>query len=272
MKLNSKLTGGLAWAGLVVVLAVPAADLVTGKGDTAANLTSDMDAIRTATIASPETVAPQPKPVIKRPAAVAVPATEVAATSPTANDPVVDAYIQSGKKLPSYISDAPTEVASGKPAVTPKLVVPGAQTVKPVEDTQIAALPAQSNAVAPIPYPASKRPTAFEQTTVATVAPAETPLIIDEDAVQRREDAVAAVLDEDRPTSPRIIESDQLEEWDSGSLADYLERRGLISGKSDEASAGEFDDDGFFLDDGPNNNSKGRRVVKRVRPNEFFFF
>jgi hypothetical protein len=267
MKLNSKLTGGLAWAGLVVVLAVPSADMLTGNsGDAAANLTSDMDAIRTATV-----VAPEPKPVTSRPAAAAE--TTVAAAG--GSDPVVDAYINSGKKLPSYISDAPAEVASGKPATTTKLVVPGAQPAPATDDMEVASIPTIEPAtVAPVPYPASMRPAAPSTaipTELAAVEEPNQPLIIDEDLVQRREEAVARVLDDDRPANRRIIEGDELEEWDSGSLADYLERRGLISGDRDEASAGEFDDDGFFLDEGPNN-SNGRRVVRRVRPNEFFFF
>ncbi len=31
MRLNSKVTWGLAWAGLAVVVAVPSADFLTGK-------------------------------------------------------------------------------------------------------------------------------------------------------------------------------------------------------------------------------------------------
>jgi hypothetical protein len=266
MKLNSKLTGGLAWAGLVVVLAVPSADiLMGGKDDAAARQATD--SIRTATV----DVAPQPKPVTSRPAAPATATTPVVTTpkttvAATGDDPV-DAYISSGKKLPSYISDAPDAVVADKPVTVPRLVVPGTtQTPKPAA-TEVAIVPTMdAGAVAPIPYPASMRPA--EKTTVATASEAEAPLIIDEELVERREEAVARVLEDDRR-----IDGEELEEWDSGSLADYLERRGLISGGDGggQADAGEFDEDGFFLDEGPNNSS-GRRVVRRVRPNDFFFF
>ena len=43
MRLNSKLTWGLAWAGLAIVVAVPSADFLTGKGGKAAVLTSTVE-------------------------------------------------------------------------------------------------------------------------------------------------------------------------------------------------------------------------------------
>src|SRR5690606_26033990 len=99
--------------------------------------------------------------------------------------------------------------------------------------------------VAPVPYPASKRP-APPATEVASAGPVGTvpavpatgapttgePLIIDEDLVERRDEAVARVLEDDQPAAvsrPRVVEGDELEEWDSGSLAEYLERKGLMS-------------------------------------------
>ena len=58
MRLNSKVTWGLAWAGLAVVLAVPSADYLTGafglKSNTAAVITSTTDPVA---------------PVVKAPAA-----------------------------------------------------------------------------------------------------------------------------------------------------------------------------------------------------------
>ena len=58
MKLNSKVTGGLAWAGLALVLAVPSADMLTKPSVKSATITSDMDAIQTAS------VTPAAKPVV----------------------------------------------------------------------------------------------------------------------------------------------------------------------------------------------------------------
>jgi hypothetical protein len=63
---------------------------------------------------------------------------------------------------------------------------------------------------------------------------------------------------------PRFVTEDELADWNSGSLADYLERENLIAdaGYQDSSSA-EFDQDGFFLDEGPNN--RETRVRSRSR-------
>lgn len=261
MKLNSKLTGGLAWAGLIVILAVPSADMLTApKGESAAHITSDMDAIRTASVE-------------------VQPDAPVPATRPSA-DPV-DSYLSSGKKLPSYISDAPTEAAETKPATTIRLVVPtGSGNGGGGEDpaaTEVATTASEPKLVAPVPYPASMRPEP-PVTTAAVESPAadEAPLIVDEQLVARREAAVSRVLDDSDfyDDSPRIISGDELEEWDSGSLADYLERRDLMSEdeetwRAEASGESEYDEDGFFLDEGPNSD---RRLIRRVRPRDFFFF
>ena len=98
----------------------------------------------------------------------------------------------------------------------------------------------------------------------------EQPLILDEALVARREAAVARVLDE-QPAAFDRIEGDRLEEWDSGSLAEYLERRGLLSGSQAQAQASDVDEDGFFLDQGPNSDD-GRRVIRRLPRGDFFLF
>jgi hypothetical protein len=117
-------------------------------------------------------------------------------------------------------------------------------------------------------------PTASEPVTTASLAPPskaavdnEPVVIVDEDLVARREAAVAAVLDDEpaEPDQPFLVDDGELEEWDSGSLADYLERRGLISDGGDEART-DFDEDGFFLDEGPNR----ERLRPRLR-RDFFF-
>jgi hypothetical protein len=253
MKLNPKLTGGLAWAGLIVVLAVPSADLLTRQDSgAAAVITSDTDPVRTATVVSKprETVGPT--------------ATGVASTDP------VDQYLQSGKKLPSYISDAPAEVAAQKPAPTVKLVVPSQDSAAQPEAVEVASLEPSPVVVPPQPYPASMRPRAPVVTTASVEESPliidEEPLIIDESLAARRDAAVARVLEDDFPQSDRV-EGDMLEEWDSGSLADYLERRGLMAGESQTST---YDPDGFFLDEGPN--SQVRRPVRRAPPREFFLF
>jgi hypothetical protein len=310
MKLNSKLTGGLAWAGLVVVLAVPSADMLLGKGgDAAKEPATGTEAIRTAVV----TPVASDKPAVAAPVVtpVKVPAIQTAAKGA---DPV-DTFVQSGKKMPSYISDAPANAAAEQPQAKPQLGAPGvpSSTKPPVLTTatptvEVATREMHPELVAPIPYPASKRPRTPLTTTVATVTPStstvpvlkpveptttvvtpttpvvgprapavastEQPLILDENTVERRDEAVARVLDEDVQVTrvqPRVDE-DQLEEWDSGSLAEYLERKGLMSNQA-QASNADVDPDGFYLDEGPNNDRSDARVVRRVKPrNDFFFF
>lgn len=255
MKLNPKVTGGLAWAGLILILAVPSADmLMKPEGESASRITSDMDAIRTSS------VTPRPADAAKA----------TSATGAEGGDPV-DSYLASGKKLPSYISDAPGAVASKEPVKTPKLVVPAGPATQTAGPTlEVASTDAAAPAVAPKPYPASMRPKAA--TAPATVVAEEEPLVLDEDVVKRREAAVAAVLEDDMDVGgpADFVSGDELEEWDTGSLAEYLERRGLMSDSAQQASASsDYDADGFFLDEGPNND---RRLIRRVRPREFFLF
>lgn len=255
MRLNSKVTGGLAWAGLALVLAVPSADMLTKPSVKSATITSDMDAIQTAS------VTPVVKPVVP------------AAKKPVGTD-VVEDYVSSGKKLPSYISDAP-EAAAAAPASTKPLVVPKASVataaVKP-DGTFAEDYKADLAAVAPKPYPASMRPQPPTTSTAALPAKEQAPLIVGEEALAQREAAIRPVEPFVPTQSQQIITEDELEEWDSGSLADYLERKGLISDSNQAAERPEtqFDEDGFFLSDGPNNSrAKRRRINNDV---DFFLF
>jgi hypothetical protein len=64
------------------------------------------------------------------------------------------------------------------------------------------------------------------------------------------------------PPAPIVDDSAN---WDSESLRQYLERRGLLEGDSrsravvTERDADEYDPDGFYLSDGPNNDRLTRR-------------
>jgi hypothetical protein len=277
MKLNSKVTGGLAWAGLVLVLAVPSADMLTKPSAKSATIRSGMDAIETAS------VSPVVKPVVKP----GVPATrEPVVTEAAAGTDVVDDYLSSGKKLPSYISDAPADVAQ-EPATTKPLVVPTTTMPLVVPKTTTAATPevtaegtfasdykADVAAVAPKPYPASMRP-APTTATAALPANNEAPLIIDEEELAQREAAIRPVEPFVPVESEQIVTEDELEEWDSGSLAEYLERKGLISesGLAAERLSTQFDEDGFFLSEGPNNNNNSKAKRRRVNDDvDFFLF
>lgn len=236
MKFDAKVKGGLAWAGLFVVLAVPSADILFGDKD--ASAPASVESARVASVT--DTVEPSAAPALKVPS-VKKPVADPAAVA--SSDPV-DTYLSTGKKLPDYISDG----ASPAPVA---VTVPKA-TGTASDTTEVASLPE----VAPIPLPRTARPVA----TVAA-APAEAPVVI-VDTPQ-----VANVRPPAVPPAP-VISGDQLEEWDSGSLADYLERKGLLSGEPVPQEASDsYDPDGFYLDEGPNN-SRGRRP----RNDDFFFF
>ena len=96
MALNTKIIGGLAWAGLAVVLAVPSADILSSQlaAKSPLQMTADTDQIQTGSIADP-----------------------------------VEAFVQTGKPLPSYISDAPAPAATvAAPKPTVKVIAPSGST------------------------------------------------------------------------------------------------------------------------------------------------
>lgn len=207
MKLDAKVKGGLAWAGLIVILAVPAADILFGQQGASS-------ATANAAVTTAETAG---KPGLKLPVAKPAVGTDPVQTASTGESAPVDNFLKSGKKLPSYISDA-DEVQTTPAPVTVKPVAPvttptQVATAAPVEKTP------------PVPLPRSARP---ETTTVATLPRQEAPpLIVKEQP--------AAAVDRFPLSDNEVVTGDQLEEWDSGSLADYLERKGLMSGSQPQA-------------------------------------
>lgn len=232
MQIDRRITNGLAWAGAILVVGILTADLLSAQflnGPSAA----------TAQIAVIEpTVSPVPAPAAQRPAAPAVAATvekPVApvvlkpAVAPTKTADVVDAYLQSGKPLPSYLTDG----AAAKPvAARPVIVTPAAPVdTAPAEadPVQVASIPAK---IAPVPMPLSMRPAPVTMMPVAVV-PSPEPLVI--------WPANAA------PLPPANVTAQDLEDWETGPLADFLARR------QQQAEADpSYDADGFFLDEGPN--------------------
>ncbi|MGV3490472.1 MAG: hypothetical protein ACO1OG_04035 [Devosia sp.] len=225
MKLDAKVKGGLAWAGLIVILAIPGANVL--MGDRAATASTATAAVTTPVAAT--------KPALTLPTAKPATTVDPVQTASTGEGAAVDKFVQSGKKLPSYISDA-DEVATA-PAVKPTVpaVVPTAPVAAP---TQVATVPAITP---PIPLPRSARPA----TAVASLPAAQQPLIVEEPA-------------EPFPLSDEaVVTGDQLEEWDSGSLAEYLESRGMLSGSSPVV-----EEDEFYVDQPP----------QRQRLDEFWLF
>ena len=257
MKINPKVTGALAWTGLVLVLAVPAADMLGGKPEAKATLTSDMDQVKVTDQVKTASV----KPVVPQPVK-----TETAAAPALTGDPVAD-FTKSGRKMPSYISgnDGPVVEVSTPAAPVKK---PGTVTVNPdgTIDKPVTTLPAtvqepevasiKPDLVAPVPLPASARPQ--RQTVTTLPAPTDSPLILDEGTVA----STGPLPPKDIVPDDRLVTGDELDEWDSGSLADYLARKGLISEASTSAApSSSYDADGFFLSDGPNGPRRSRVIV-----------
>ncbi len=225
MGLNGKLLGGLAWIGAIALLAIPSAEFVSSRFDARPSLAMTSDAAYVQTTAA-------------------------------ADDPV-DTYIANGKPLPSYISGEPAAPAAISPAVSPNLTVPVAGTgaaplaTKPlvVPGTEPIA-PAEVAIAPPEPMPAAMRP----------AAPSwyEPVPILDEAEVLAREAALEPLADIPEPVrdQPGFVSTDELDGWDSGSLYDYLARQGLLEGESQSRAvvtrSGDYDPDGFFLDEGPN--------------------
>lgn len=249
MKLNSKVTWGLAWTGLALVLAVPSVDFLTGKlGKTgaAAVLTSDVEPVKTAAVDPAATQAPvKTVTTIKTKNGVTiVPAGSV----PPAVDPV-DKVLGTGKPLPDYITDdKPTAPA----------------------ETQVASIAP----TAPTPFPSWARAKALATPAAPVVtAPAKSPepvIVVDETTLTGSIDEPAVLL----PDSTTVDDS---ENWDTESLRQYLERRGILEGGSQARSSAtvterdsNYDPDGFYLSDGPNTDRTTRetrreRVLRMLR-------
>ena len=252
MSIDRRITNGLAWAGVFIVVGVPAADLLSAQF-------SGVPA--PAQVAVIEPVAPVPAPLSQRPdAPVVEPATEVAAVVPakpaapvtkpavtpaaqTAD--VVDAYLQSGRALPSYITGgdapaaAPTEVAATPPARTPIITEPAAEPA--IDPVEVAAIAPQK--VAPVPMPLSMRP----KPAVAAAPP-------------------VVVIPPSVGLPPANVTAADLEDWATGPLSEFLAQRQQQAGNA-YVDPG-YDPNGFYLDEGPNR-SRARVIAREV--DSFFF-
>ncbi|UJW86761.1 hypothetical protein [Devosia sp. SL43] len=281
MKIDRRVTNGLAWAGVLLVVGVPTADLLSAQfmGDTA-------QVVAPVQVASVERIAPIPAPLSQRPAApvtqvaavapakpaapvviaepveqVAVvaparPATPTAATPASQNGGAVDAWVSSGKPLPSYITGGaqPAQVAATPPVRQPILTAPATQSpaTQPaaIDPVQVASI-AQPK-TAPVPMPLSMRPQPITATPVAVVRPSG--LVVAPNAVG--------------PLPPADVTAADLEDWESGPLSEFLAQRQAQSGQVQADP--NYDDDGFFFDEGPN--GQPRRRDRLIGPANTYFF
>ena len=246
MRLNPKLTWGLAWAGLAVVVAVPSADFLTGRlgggPDAAAVLTSDIEPVKTAPVAPAEPLPVKTVTTIKTKDGISI---IPAGSKPPPADPV-EAMLSSGKPLPDYISDGEASAEA---------------------QTQVASI----DPAPPTPFPSWARPKpAPAPAAPAQATPAATPgpVIVDETTL------TGSIAEPRGPVPPAPIVDDS-QNWDTETLRDYLERRGILEGGGDRSTArvterpANYDPDGFYLSDGPNRD-RLRRETRRERIQRLF--
>jgi len=260
MPIDRRITNGLAWAGAALVVAIPVADFATSQFGTQAP--QQVAVVEPAVAVKPPAedeaiVAVLPTPSSQRPAPVAVaetpakpepvapaapearpdPVTTASAGNTASNGSVVDDFISSGRPLPSYITGsetaAPAPSASvGTPTVAkPQPTTPAVVTPAPAPVTeQVAAVP--PSRVVGFPTPVAQRPSALA---VRPQTVAQPPLVIE--------------------STPPVITADDLDDWESGPLSEFLARRQAGADPVPE----NYDSDGFFLDQGPNSGVTVRR-------------
>jgi hypothetical protein len=276
MSIDRRITNGLAWAGVLLVVGVPTADLLS------AQLMGNTAPANPPVVAVVERVAPMPAPLSQRPSAPVVqPAAQVATVVPAKPVPplvtpakpaeqvadvvpakpvvatpvrpaaqtadAVDAWLNSGKALPGYITDEsqPTQVVATPPARTPIVTTPSTE-IDPIE---VAAIPPQK--VAPTPMPLSMRP----RPVAVAVAPPQD--IVIPSGLAPATPAVVV-----RP--PGNVTANDLEDWETGPLSEFLAQRQAGNAYVDP----NYDADGFYLDQGPNR--RPRTIRPDVEDEPFF--
>ncbi len=97
MKLDAKVKGGLAWAGLIVILAVPAADILFGQQGASS-------ATANAAVTTAETAG---KPGLKLPVAKPAVGTDPVQTASTGESAPVDNFLKSRQETAVLTSRTP---------------------------------------------------------------------------------------------------------------------------------------------------------------------
>jgi len=252
MRLNSKMTWGLAWAGLAVVVAVPSLDFITGKsGKSAALLTSTTEPVKTAAVTT--TVTPN---------GITITPTGTPAPAAAPSGDAVDSYLKTNKSLPDYItggndnatasSSAPTQVATIDP--TPPVVAPTPFPARPPD------IIAPTSPAVPAGTPT--------QTANIDSTSSSTPYVIDEPAAPAQTQEAAIDPSPAGPVPPEPIVDDSAQ-WRTKSLEQYLDQNGLMDNSAPVRSTAQmtvvnqsdsnYDPNGFYLSDGPNNTRAQRR-------------
>ena len=254
MRLNSKIAWGLAWAGLALVVAVPSADFLTRQfgppGGPAVLAAGEKPA--TPVAATPVAAARDAVTTVKTDKGIKI---VPAPTAPAASTDPVEKYLSTGKPLPDYISDRDT-VAAAPPAPA-KTAKPAAPVI--TAPVAVASVPPPAIVPPRMPLPLSARPKPLPVKPAAAAPQPEPAVIVDEATV------TSGIPRNGDPRDP--------DGWDTESLRDYLERRGILDGADApapprsratvtqrDATGSDYDPDGFYLSDGPNADRTDRQT------------
>ncbi len=239
MQIDRRITNGLAWAGAVLVIAIPAADAALrqfGPNDTP-QIAVVEEQPEPAPAVEPEPVeTPEPKPEPD-------PVSTATASPQAAESDAVDSFLQSGRDLPSYISDANRGQRTETAAVTPAETSADETVAEPAaapEPEPVAALPIKA---VTFPTPVSQRPAPVPRSAVIT----QPPLVIDQPEI--------------------VVTAEDLEDWESGPLSEFLARQQARPAPVPS----DYDPDGFFLDEGPNSSARVNRIPRAYSYEDYAF-
>ncbi len=236
------ITNGLAWAGAALIIAIPAADLIARQFSSEPQVAVVEDATTRPAPDLPTASAERPAPATSNSAAT--PAPQSVATSPaqanaTSGD-AVDTYLQSGRELPSYISGGSGGASAPAPVQTAAVPAQQTQSVQPpATQNQQPARPVITppRAVSGFPTPVSERP---------RVVAAQTPVIQPAVPAPVAQPAVPPLIIN---TPAPVVTAQDLEDWETGPLSDFLANR---NGQRPAPAPSTYDGNGFWLDQGPN--------------------
>ncbi len=261
MQIDRRITNGLAWAGAALVIGIPVLDFAMRQVS---------PETPRAVVVAPEVAEEAAAPAVSStaepsaPSQAATPSAQTETVAPTqpqqtasASGDAVDRFIETGRPLPSYISGsepAPTPAATAPvtPAPAPAPVAtptPAAETpARPVIQTPVQTEPSAPPAVAvTMPTPVSQRPPSRPAIgPTLSPPPAAVPALQPQQPLQPQSPQPVQpqlVLDDGGP----LITAEDLEDWESGPLSEFLANRANQRGQ--QVPVTEYEPEGFFLDD-----------------------
>jgi hypothetical protein len=286
MKIDRRITNGLAWTGALLVVAIPSADFISRQF---------MPEVGSSVAVVSEVRAPAAAPIPVAPVVEArqdvAEAPKAAVSAPTPKPAVaqtgdaVDAYLNSGRALPDYItggSAAPVAKPEVQPVAKPAAPQPVAPAPQPAPaPTPVATAPAVTPQAAPAAAPASAVvaavpqvikgfPTPVSQRPPSVAVAYTPPLIIDTPPIHSQTVIRPSGNRVIRPGDNRVLrpeDLDDMEEWEAGPMQDFFNQQGssatfrrqqivppsVVVPPANVGGGNDYVPGGFFLDQGPAN-------------------